>query len=64
MGYYEVMIVLLVILNILGCAWMAKSRGRNPIIWGILGFFFGVLALATLLWLFIFKRNEDVSERR
>ena len=31
------------------CAWLAKSRGRDPIGWGILGFFFNVVALALLL---------------
>ncbi len=53
MGLYEAMIMFLAVLISLGfarlCAWLAKSRGRDPIIWGILGFFFNVLALAALL---------------
>ena len=61
-GLAEAMLMFLVVLILLGfaglCAWLAKSRGRDPIIWGILGFFFNVLALAALL--IIPERKEGI----
>ena len=52
MGYEET-IMLLVVLIPLGIAWLctrlAKSRGRDPVFWGILGFCFNVMALVILL---------------
>lgn len=33
------------------CASLAKSKGRNNILWGILGFFFNVFALVIILLL-------------
>lgn len=66
MFLYEAIIMFLVVLISLGfaglCARLAKSRGRDPIIWGILGFFFNVLAVAALL--IISKRKEDIHERK
>lgn len=66
MGLAEAMSMVLALLILLGfagiCAWLARSRGRDSVIWGILGFFFTVLALATLL--FFFKRKGCISEQK
>ena len=41
------------------CARLAKSRGiDHPILWGIVGFFFNVLALAVLL---ILPQRKELS---
>ena len=62
MGSHEAMIVFIGVLILLGfsglCAWLAKSRGRDPIIWAILGFFFHILALTVLL--IISKPKEGI----
>ena len=66
MGSFEVMIIFLAVLIYLGfagfCAWLAKSRGRDPIFWGILGFSFNLLALIVVLNLS--KKKEGISERK
>lgn len=31
------------------CWWMAASRGRNPLLWGLLGFCFGPIPAIVLL---------------
>jgi hypothetical protein len=37
-------------------AYLAKGRGRNPVVWFMIGFFFGIFAL---LFLFIFPSVKD-----
>jgi hypothetical protein len=33
------------------CVALAKSKGRDPVVWGICGFFFGFLTLIVLLFM-------------
>lgn len=60
MGILEATMIIVAILIPLGfavlCAKIAKSRGRDPILYGILGFFFSVLVLTLLL---IFPERQD-----
>jgi len=53
LGLFEIVIFMIVILGVplvfAGfCAWLAKTKGRNSVMWGFLGFFFNVLALIAL----------------
>lgn len=66
MGSFELGSILFALVITLGfaglCAWLARAKGRDAIVWGILGFFFSVLALIVLL--IIPKRTKTESSHR
>lgn len=33
------------------CVYIARSKGRGPVLWGVLGFFFSLITLIVLLLL-------------
>jgi hypothetical protein len=52
LGPWELIIILAVLIvwfvPILLCIWLAKKKGKDAIVWAILGLFFGLIALLIL----------------
>lgn len=43
-----IVVLALAVICCVACVAMAKSRGRNQMLWGILGFLFGVIPIIIL----------------
>ena len=48
LGLWQIFIVLLWVLAIVLCVKRAEKQNRDKIIWGILGFFFGYIAVLVI----------------
>lgn len=50
--------LLLAIILAVACSTIARGKGRGPVVWAILGFFFGIIALVIIL---VLPRRDRVA---
>jgi uncharacterized membrane protein len=56
-----ILVVLVFVISMIACHFIAKRRGADPVFWGVMGAIFGPLAITVLLVAKQERKNEKNS---